>query len=313
MNTSSSDQTSSARELEEFYSTVHPEIWRDFYPRAYHEAGGFYSAKRFAVDCCTLETNHRIGLLGHVGQMALRVARRLSDFRMPTYFVHPGLLAAAANTAAPAGFAFGELKWPLDAMTFVLKPGTLVSPEDGPITFLSVAKFLAPGPGGSTQIGFFAQTEKGITFSSYLDVFGSSEIELISKDAPWLMENGGFESPILDPQETSSSAAPADVDFSKRLHSITLRLMLLMQFRPEFVVEGREVRPARNDRKKTAIALWSPNVIGAGYAMRTERSEPSETGISPRSHWRRGHWRSQAYGEGMLLRKTLWIEPVYIN
>lgn len=30
-------------------------------------------------------------------------------------------------------------------------------------------------------------------------------------------------------------------------------------------------------------------------------------------HWRRGHWRRQAYGAGMLERRLLWIRPVLMR
>lgn len=33
--------------------------------------------------------------------------------------------------------------------------------------------------------------------------------------------------------------------------------------------------------------------------------------ISP--HWRRGHWRNQAHGAGMTLRKMIWVEPILVK
>jgi hypothetical protein len=34
---------------------------------------------------------------------------------------------------------------------------------------------------------------------------------------------------------------------------------------------------------------------------------------SVQSHWRRGHWRNQKYGEKLSLRKTIWIMPIIVN
>lgn len=34
---------------------------------------------------------------------------------------------------------------------------------------------------------------------------------------------------------------------------------------------------------------------------------------SVQSHWRRGHWRNQKYGEKLSLRKTIWIMPTIVN
>ena len=34
---------------------------------------------------------------------------------------------------------------------------------------------------------------------------------------------------------------------------------------------------------------------------------------SIQSHWRRGHWRNQKYGERLMLKKTIWIMPTIVN
>ena len=43
--------------------------------------------------------------------------------------------------------------------------------------------------------------------------------------------------------------------------------------------------------------------------------EPGEGGArgTTRPHWRRGHWRRQAHGEGRLLRKLVWLKPLIVN
>lgn len=41
--------------------------------------------------------------------------------------------------------------------------------------------------------------------------------------------------------------------------------------------------------------------------------ECGETGRTLKPHWRRGHWRIQAYGEGKLLRKRIFIHAVFVN
>src|SRR5271157_5756644 len=45
--------------------------------------------------------------------------------------------------------------------------------------------------------------------------------------------------------------------------------------------------------------------------LETDRS--GVPGVSPRMHWRRGHWRAQLYGERHLLRKLIWIEPTLVT
>ena len=36
------------------------------------------------------------------------------------------------------------------------------------------------------------------------------------------------------------------------------------------------------------------------------------SGISPHPHWRRGHWKQQAYGSNLSLRKRIFINPVFV-
>ena len=61
-----------------------------------------------------------------------------------------------------------------------------------------------------------------------------------------------------------------------------------------------------------------PRWIGKNYKVKSERlptTESGETHASPRTHWRRGHWRCIEPGEGKQWKesKRLWIEPVLIN
>ena len=53
---------------------------------------------------------------------------------------------------------------------------------------------------------------------------------------------------------------------------------------------------------------YSKTVIGRNYA--TKRSDGNGgTHASPRMHWRRGHFRQQAFGPKMSERKIIWLEP----
>ena len=70
--------------------------------------------------------------------------------------------------------------------------------------------------------------------------------------------------------------------------------------------------------------FWSPNVIGAKYKFKREvptivdgkfvtGQRATGTHASPRLHWRRGHYRNQAFGHQRKERKTIWIEPCLIG
>ena len=46
--------------------------------------------------------------------------------------------------------------------------------------------------------------------------------------------------------------------------------------------------------------------------LREGAGEAAGTHNSPRPHWRRGHWRMQPHGEGRLLRRQVFIAPIFV-
>lgn len=80
------------------------------------------------------------------------------------------------------------------------------------------------------------------------------------------------------------------------------------------IYSGR-TEPGQTAAKKTqhGTEFWYPNVIGRSYQIvRQVSGATGESGISPRMHWRRGHWRKQPYGPQQSLRRDQWIEPMLV-
>lgn len=68
-----------------------------------------------------------------------------------------------------------------------------------------------------------------------------------------------------------------------------------------------EARRAQNKLE----SLGYKKVYLCGESVRTKSREQGEEGAA--THWRRGHWRNQACGEGRASHKMLWIEPTIVN
>lgn len=81
-----------------------------------------------------------------------------------------------------------------------------------------------------------------------------------------------------------------------------------MSARPEYVESGERL----GTKKGTQSELWSPNVIGRKYAIKSHTFAKASGG-SVRLHWRRGHFRQQAYGIGLTQRRIIWIEPMMVG
>jgi hypothetical protein len=92
---------------------------------------------------------------------------------------------------------------------------------------------------------------------------------------------------------------------------------------PAWIIEAmndnRDTRSAR-DRKKHALhSLESGDytrirICGKNLFANTHGDNfPFSCGISPRAHWRRGHWRRQRHGTGLSLMTARWIRPTIVN
>lgn len=81
-----------------------------------------------------------------------------------------------------------------------------------------------------------------------------------------------------------------------------------MAARPEYVEGGERV----GRRKGAESEIWTPNIVGRKYAVKSHTFSKDRIG-SVRLHWRRGHFRQQAFGIGRLQHKTIWIEPMMVG
>lgn len=103
--------------------------------------------------------------------------------------------------------------------------------------------------------------------------------------------------------------------------------------------EWQKVEPARNERKTKQLLKKSasgkdkvsarkarlrigtlPEVFQFDQTIKAfdehgsaTDAPPSQTGTPKKPHWRRGHWRHQAVGQGRTQRELKWIRPMLIN
>lgn len=117
-----------------------------------------------------------------------------------------------------------------------------------------------------------------------------------------------------------------DSMFCNKIISLVLNLLLLLEnpqnplFSDVLPSEvATDLTRAKGFSKKSEVSPPKyPRWIGKNYRIKRERSRASETcgtHSSPRTHWRRGHWRCIEPGDGKKWKKSkrLWIEPVLIN
>lgn len=109
---------------------------------------------------------------------------------------------------------------------------------------------------------------------------------------------------LMDAQEQS---------FLDQMRSLALQVFLALTYRDDLISISRPADRAKGfaQLRKQENAPLFPRWLGKEY-VRPKASYSSGKG-SPRSHWRRGHWRQQAIGAGRKQRKVIWIEPTFIK
>jgi hypothetical protein len=306
-----------------------------YYPRAYQAPHEYPSFKAVAQALCrpaffkyTSQSTGNRALFDEVMQDAFAATGRLLHQAVPTYFVDKSILQAILETDPPEDTALDSLEWPMEALLFVLPKGTLVSLEDGDCPYLVMARH----KGGqemslpAAEVGSIWFEQDCFTFTTSpigkfeMPVFATSTNstdsplirDVVKKDFPGLLfgkeDAWGVRSKINLPEN--------DRSFLRTMMDLSFRLLMLMLARPDMVSAGRALPQAEKLKKKGAKEVWTPNFIGRGYVPRQEPKESiggdSGTKHGPRTHWRRGHYRSQPYGPKMSLRKLIWMEPMLI-
>ena len=236
---------------------------------------------------------------------------QLVSMQVPTYFVAPEFLKAAMASTIPSNFRWTALKWPLDAMLFILPRGGVKVADGSELAYVAfgrhdagAVKAVSPNlPGvlyGETLVAVAAGTDRGLCSSASMSITDSqSVVETVAEG--------------LNRDLTDTSAVPVvPENIYTLVREIALKLVLAVSARPNFIERGAMTRPASKKHGRERSELWSPNIIGASYRTKVEDSAHlnSGSGSPKRLHWVRGHYRQQPYGPRETPRyETIWIEP----
>ena len=214
---------------------------------------------------------------------------KVGQAKCPAYWVAKDLLSALIQSNLDVDI--DNLQWAMKTGFFMLPRGTILSPEKRSIN----------------AIFWHYDTEKDILFWACTDnvSFFCRKFKLNAQKLTYT------DSEDVDPKVVSG--------FNEYLQSIFLRLILIMQCRPELldIQENQQKVTVKKGFGKAQIQdLYQPLWIGQGYRLKREGHESSgvlnKQGGTKRPHWRRGFIRNQPYGEGRQKRKMVWIEPVLV-
>ncbi len=81
---------------------------------------------------------------------------------------------------------------------------------------------------------------------------------------------------------------------------------------PDRVARWNQLTDKRRIKERSALTADSYALVRL-IGREISSAKTTSTGSSVRTHWRRGHWRQQRYGDGLIQIKRLWIKPVIVG
>lgn len=82
---------------------------------------------------------------------------------------------------------------------------------------------------------------------------------------------------------------------------------------PVHLKTNLEKADTKRRKEKAEQAIKEAGYTKIKFVGQSFASMTTGVGGDKATHWRRGHWRNQAYGEGMKQTRLIWIMPMIIN
>lgn len=211
---------------------------------------------------------------------------KVGEAKCPAYWVSKELLTALMQSEIDVEIE--SLHWAMKTGMFMLPKGIVSAPENSSIHTIFWHY------DDSNKALYWAATNENNVFCRAVQ--GSERLKRFTYT----------DTPDYAPQVVR--------ELNQYLQAIFLRLLLIMECRPELVdTESQVIRVNKGFAKDKAKDFYEPLWIGRNYRVqREDAQDKGGTHASPRVHWRRGYLRNQPYGEGRQQRKLIWIEPVLV-
>ena len=302
-------------EIARVLETKYPGLWRLCYPRVYKNLPGYPSIKNIAVDLAStlvaaLDGRVPIHTRRTYWPSAVSVARLISQ-KVPLFHVAADLLTAVRQTTPPKNVEWAEMHLPFENAVFVLPRGSVRHQMYGDVHYVWYSRrrkgevIHFPGVEWTYTVAEDAfQIKAGLTSGQEQREFQL----LLTKEREPVLNFLDLAELTTDTQHPGEPLGTKERPFVPAMLTLVFGILLVMLERPQLVEAGE--RSGKN-KKKRGTEFWSPNIIGRRYQI-CGKGSGAGSGVSPRMHWRRGHWRAQAYGPGRALRHDRWIEPTLV-
>ncbi len=290
-------------------------------PRRIEAPPGYHSTKCVSTGLFLLIAQGRIK--DTLGQeqvpteiTAHTIAYQVIRHGLHLFFIHEAFARAVVATDLPHDFTLDDLHWPMPGMVVAWPAKFMLEAVGRDLCYVYAANLdagdysVAAMPGCPTisvpkaKVGWHYYAHDGEHLESFVTAFHRDNPvdEAILRygytDYTGIRDEAGVE---------------ADKAMTDRVSVLMLKLLVVLNTRPNLVERGQCVRPQRIKHGRIKHReLWSPNLIGWQYRPAQAVDAPG-THASPRMHWRRGHVRNQPHGQGRSQRRLVWIEPMLMG
>lgn len=318
----------STKEFSSVVADHMPHIWTTCYPRRILPPNGYSNPKLYATSlasCALMWDRPELTMLPHT--VCALTALKQAQMGVPTYFVRSNFAQAVANTKLPMDYKLSELKWPLEAMLFVLPDDFVRTYFKANIPFLSICRANKGNYPSREDFGWamkqnwevekfnpiFNESDKMlIHFPCYLDkdlpcdYSGSWPLSLdltVIKGADFVDATVYERSiaPFEIPPTVYSLTPEQEKELQEKVTLFAIKLMLAFTARPHVIKTGSLQRKATVKHGKTREALWNPNTVGWDYVFQRKNTSTGTgegtRGPLIRTQWTPGHFTHQFIGK----------------
>lgn len=252
---------------------------------------------------------------------------RMADHGIPLFLVGDDLLQAAGLSRVPDDLLMEDVRLAFPGMAFLLpEPSAPRTPDGTPYQAIGIAR-ITPGP-------VHSPSAPGIERFEISNQDGTSDDLLIvgawsAMAAPFYAVCRPWRGTVGDLVEQASKGfctdftystgalplATDDREFTQQILSLGITLALFSaKGSDSLATEPRFLKRARMGSGRTKVDLFEPRWLGRDYRLPRPSGASTAPGTHarPRAHWRRGHFRRVACGEGRTHRLVHWIEPTLV-
>lgn len=303
-----------------------PNIWTTCYPKRIIPPPGYANPRLYSASltsCALLWEKPKMVMLPHT--VCALNALKQAQMMVPTYFIRNEFAQAVANTKLPMDFKLSELRWPLNAMLFVLPDNFVKSFFKLNVPFLSVCRVDKETYPTSNDYRWAAK--HGWEISKFVPIFnevdrmclhfpcytgddlpcdcsGSWPLKL---DLSTILSADFVDATIYErslvpyalPEIIGAPTLEEEKELNSKVTLFAIKLMLAFTARPHIIKNGSIARKAQlRHGKPWRDALYNPSTVGWDYIIQRASNGPGTgTHASPKLNWRPGHFTHQFVGK----------------